>query len=45
MLVDEMKHKLILVMVEENGPKTKTTKHRSHLRRCRKREENGKMGP
>jgi hypothetical protein len=44
MLVDEMKYKLILVMVEENGLKAKTTKHRSHSRRCRKREENEKMG-
>jgi hypothetical protein len=45
MLIDEMKYKLTIFMGEENGPKTKTTKRRSHLRRCRKRDENEKMGP
>jgi hypothetical protein len=44
MLVDEIKTGLILVMGEENGLKAKTTKHRSRLRRCRKREESEKMG-
>lgn len=44
MSVDEMKYKLNLVMGEENGLKAKPTKHRSHLRRCRKREENEKVG-
>ena len=45
MLVDEMEYKLTIILGEENGLKTKTTRHRSHLRRCRKREENEKMGP
>jgi hypothetical protein len=45
MLVDDVKYKLILVLGEENGLKPKTTKAPSHLRRCRKREENEKTGP